>query len=213
MKQIAQIISFLLLCTIVVAQPVSPSLRFGRLNTDKGLSNATVYCSYMDSQGYLWFGSEDGLNKYDGYTFDIYKSIPSDSASLSNNIIRCIFEDSKNNLYVGTDNGLNQYNRVNGTFTRFMHDAKNKNSISNNLIYAMCEDHAGTVWIGTSAGLNAYNAATGKFTVFDDVLQKTILLSSNFITALHADEKNKLWKIIINGFFIVYLCLNGIIFC
>lgn len=147
----------------------------------------------MDSQGYLWFGSEDGLNKYDGYTFEIYKSIPSDSGSLSNNIIRCIFEDSKNNLFIGTDNGLNRYNRTNGTFSRYMHDEKNKNSISNNLIYAMCEDHAGTVWVGTSAGLNSFNVAAGTFTTFDDVLQKTILLSSNFITALHADEKNKLW--------------------
>ncbi|MEO8086869.1 MAG: two-component regulator propeller domain-containing protein [Bacteroidota bacterium] len=193
MKKIFYFISLLLLCIAAWAQPATPSLRFGRLGTDKGLSNATVYCSFMDSQGYLWFGSEDGLNKYDGYTFDIYKSIPSDSSSLSNNIIRCIFEDSHNNLYVGTDNGLNQYNRVNGSFTRFMHDAKNKNSISNNLIYAMCEDHSGTVWIGTSEGLNAYNISTGKFTTFDDVLQKTILLSSNFITAIHADEKNNLW--------------------
>ena len=179
--------------TAAWAQPATASLRFGRLNTDQGLSSATVYCSFMDSQGYLWFGSEDGLNKYDGYTFEIYKSIPSDSGSLSNNIIRCIFEDSKNNLFIGTDNGLNRYNRTNGTFSRYMHDEKNKNSISNNLIYAMCEDHAGTVWVGTSAGLNSFNVASGTFTVFDDVLQKTILLSSNFITALHADEKNKLW--------------------
>ncbi len=194
MRKIIYIISLFIICiTAAWAQPTTPSLRFGRLNTDQGLSSATVYCSYMDSQGYLWFGSEDGLNKYDGYTFEIYKSIPSDSGSLSNNIIRCIFEDSKNNLFIGTDNGLNRYNRTNGTFSRYMHDEKNKNSISNNLIYAMCEDHSGTVWVGTSAGLNSFNVAAGTFTTFDDVLQKTILLSSNFITALHADEKNKLW--------------------
>ncbi len=183
----------IVICSTANAQSLASSLRFGRLNTDDGLSNATVYCSFMDSQGYLWFGSEDGLNKYDGYTFDIYKSIPSDSASLSNNIIRCIFEDSKQNLFIGTDNGLNKYNRTNGTFTRYMHDGNNKNSISNNLIYAMCEDHAGTVWVGTSSGLNSFDPNTGHFADFDDVLQKTILLSSNFITALHADEKNKLW--------------------
>ena len=194
MRKVFYIISLFIICiTAAWGQSVSPSLRFGRLNTDQGLSSATIYCSFMDSQGYLWFGSEDGLNKYDGYTFEIYKSIPSDTGSLSNNIIRCIFEDSKNNLFIGTDNGLNRYNRTNGTFSRYMHDEKNKNSISNNLIYAMCEDHAGTVWVGTSAGLNSFNVASGTFTAFDDVLQKTILLSSNFITALHADEKNKLW--------------------
>lgn len=174
------------------AQSISKSLRFIRIGSDKGLSNSTVYCSYMDSQGFMWFGTEDGLNKYDGYTFDIYKSAPSDSTSLSNNIIRCIFEDSRKNLFIGTDNGLNKYNRTNGTFTRYMHHA-GKGSISNNLIYSICEDRSGTVWVGTSAGLNAFNTSAGTFTTFDDVLQKTILLSSNFITALHADEKNKLW--------------------
>ncbi len=184
---------FLLVASAARAQSLSTSLRFGRLGTDKGLSNSTVYCSFMDSQGFMWFGTEDGLNKYDGYIFDTYKSAPSDSTSLSNNIIRCIFEDSRKNLLIGTDNGLNIYNRTNGSFTRYLHDEKNKNSISNNLIYAICEDHAGTVWVGTNEGLNSFDPTTGKFSTFDDILSKTILLSSNFVSALYADNSGKLW--------------------
>src|SRR5258708_7245117 len=97
------------------AQPLSSSLRFSRLGIDKGLSSPTVYCSFMDSQGFMWFGTEDGLNKYDGYSFEVYKSVPSDTTSISSNIIRCIFEDRHNNLWIGTDNGLNTYNRSNGS--------------------------------------------------------------------------------------------------
>src|SRR6185436_14521474 len=100
-------------------QQLRPSLRFGRIPVDKGLSHSTVYCSYQDSQGFMWFGTEDGLNKYDGYSFEVYKSDPADKRTISNNIIRCIFEDTKQNLWVGTDNGLNLYNRSNGSFSYY----------------------------------------------------------------------------------------------
>ena len=106
-----------------------PQLRFGRIGLERGLSQSTVFVTYQDSQGYLWFGTEDGLNKYNGYNFDVYKFDPTDSASISNNIVRCIQEDKDGDLWIGTDNGLNRYNRHNGSFTRFLHDPSNARSL------------------------------------------------------------------------------------
>ena len=88
-----------------------------------------MFVTYQDSQGYLWFGTEDSLNKYNGYNFDVYKFDPTDSASISNNIVRCIQEDKDGDLWIGTDNGLNRYSRHNGSFTRFLHDPSDARSL------------------------------------------------------------------------------------
>src|SRR5688572_22385227 len=89
-----------LLYTLAAVAQMPGNLRFGRIGVDKGLSQSTVYCAYQDNQGFMWFGTEDGLNKYDGYSFDVYKYDPTDSTALSNNIIRCIFEDSRKELWI-----------------------------------------------------------------------------------------------------------------
>ncbi len=174
-------------------QPLSEKIRFGRISVDKGLSQSKVYCTFQDSQGYLWFGTEDGLNKYDGYSFEVYKYTPTDGKAISNNIIRCIFEDSKKNLLVGTDNGLNIYNPSNGSFRRFQNDPSDKNSISNNIVSSIAEDKNGTVWVGTSDGLNTFDAASGKFTLIPSVPADPGSLSSNRISSLLLDKNGTLW--------------------
>lgn len=181
----------LALATTATAQLPS-SLRFGRISVEKGLSQATVYYSYQDSKGFLWFGTEDGLNKYDGYSFDIYKYDPSDHRTISNNIIRYIFEDSKQTLWVGTDNGLNVYNNQNGSFKRYL-NSQEAGSISNNLISSIAEDKKGIVWIGTSNGLNSFDRNTGKFTVYKSNPAAPNSLSSNVISAVISDRNGNLW--------------------
>ncbi|MCC7231723.1 MAG: hypothetical protein IT242_02170 [Bacteroidia bacterium] len=172
---------------------LSEKIRFSRITEEQGLSQAKVYVTYQDSQGFIWFGTEDGLNKYDGYTFQVYKFDPSNSKSLSNNIVRSIFEDSKNNLWIGTDNGLNIYNRSNGTFERFVNNPANPSSLSNNIISAIAEDKNGTVWFGTSNGLNAFDRNSGKFTVFTNNPSDPSTLSSNTISSLVYDPSGVLW--------------------
>ena len=169
------------------------SLRFGRISVDKGLSQSTVYCTYQDSQGFIWFGTEDGLNKYDGYTYDVSKYDPTDSNSISNNIIRVMFEDSHQTLWIGTDNGLNTYNRQNGHFHRFQNNPSNPSSISNNLISSITEDKKGIVWIGTNNGLNAFDPATGKFTVYRSNPNDPSTLTSNVISSLAVSNTGVLW--------------------
>ncbi|MCX6290175.1 MAG: ATP-binding protein [Bacteroidetes bacterium] len=169
------------------------NIRFGRISVDKGLSHATVYCSFQDSQGFMWFGTEDGLNKYDGYSFEVYKSDPADRRTISNNIIRCIFEDSKQNLWVGTDNGLNVYNRSNGSFSHYQNVASDAASLSNNIVSSLAEDKNGTLWIGTSGGLNAFDHATKKFTVYKNNPSDFSSISSNVISSLAVDAAGILW--------------------
>ncbi|REJ80563.1 MAG: hypothetical protein DWQ44_06310 [Bacteroidetes bacterium] len=188
--------SYLLIFILVLLISVGAfgsGYRFGRLIPEKGLSHPKVYCSYQDSRGFMWFGTEDGLNKYDGYTFDVYKNNPTDSTSISNNIVRVIFEDSKRNLWVGTDNGLNLYNPLNGTFFSFFHRENEPTSLSGNIISAITEDKSGKLWIGTSRGLNIYDHSSKTFQKFQGGGNNSHGLSSELISALYLDKSGTLW--------------------
>ena len=78
---------------------------FRQIKVEDGLSQSTVLASLQDSRGFMWFGTIDGLNRYDGYNFTVYVNDPSDSTSISDNLIKCLFEDSKKQLWIGTANG------------------------------------------------------------------------------------------------------------
>ena len=78
-------------------------LRFERISLEQGLSQSTVFSMLQDSQGFMWFGTEDGLNKYDGYTFTIYKHDPDNPNSLSSNAVSAIYEDQEGMLWIGTE--------------------------------------------------------------------------------------------------------------
>ena len=168
-------------------------IRFGRIGVEKNLSSSSTYCTYQDSQGFLWVGTEEGLNKWDGYTFESSKFDPSDPLSISSNIVRCIFEDSHQNLWIGTDNGLNTYLRANGKFKRFLNVPGDANSLSNNLVSSITEDKAGIVWFGTGKGLNSYDNSTNKFTTYRSNPADPGTIPSDVISALLVDKSGTLW--------------------
>ncbi|QDO95755.1 response regulator [Formosa sediminum] len=131
------------------------NLKFENLNTEEGLSSSTCLELFQDSQGFLWFGTIDGLNKYNGYDFEIFRPLLNDSTSISNNRINAIQEDKQENLWIGTNNGLNFYHRDTQLFTHiplFNQPLKlnNPKKIINTLLY---DDIANIVWVGTSDGL------------------------------------------------------------
>ncbi len=139
----------------LLAQNPAGGIKFERLSHDQGLSQSTVHCILQDHQGFLWFGTQTGLNKYDGYNFTAYKYDAFDSTSLSDNVVRAIFEDHTGTLWVGTERGgLNRFERETEQFTRFAHDPKNSFSLSHNTVYGIYEDHTGALWIATHSGLN-----------------------------------------------------------
>lgn len=139
------------------------SYSFSHLSTDDGLSQSTVIAIHQDTLGQMWIGTRDGLNKYDGSTFTVYRSEEGNVNSLSNNDILSINEDADGFLWIGTYNGLNKYNPKTGRFTRYFHNQE-KSSIGNNTIWTIEILSNNEVWIGTSEGLSVYNKTTDSFT-------------------------------------------------
>lgn len=127
---------------------------FKQISLEDGLAQSSINAVAQDLHGFMWFGTQDGLNRFDGNEFVVYKNIPFDSTSLSENFITALLVDSKNQLWVGTMNeGLHLFNSKTQTFQRF-YFINNENSISNNNINTIYEDKNGRVWVGTSNGLN-----------------------------------------------------------
>ncbi|MEJ2349828.1 MAG: two-component regulator propeller domain-containing protein [Anaerolineales bacterium] len=100
----------------------SAHLGFEHIAVEQGLSQSTIYSILQDSRGYLWFGTWDGLNKYDGRTFKVYRNDPEDPDSLSDNIVWTLYEDSSGTLWVGTDGGLNKFDPETDRFIRYQYD-------------------------------------------------------------------------------------------
>lgn len=184
------LLSFIL-STPLMAQE---EMRYYNITADDGLSQSVVNCICQDRQGFMWFGTQDGLNCYDGYKMVIYKNNPVDSNSVASNNIDCLYQDSQGILWIGTDDGLSALNTYTGKFTNYFHSASN-NSISNNYIHAIYEDDHGNIWIGTNNnGLNMFNRSTGQFTRFRPPVTDTSANSSFcYITSIIAGDKGTLW--------------------
>ncbi|MBN2011865.1 response regulator [candidate division KSB1 bacterium] len=201
-KIVFNIIPFVLLCVFTAnVYPQYKSLQLDHLTTDNGLSQSTITCICQDNQGFMWFGTYDGLNKYDGYKFTIYRHLPDDSSSLSDNVIWAILEDNNGDLWIGTRDGLNLYNRDLDNFKHFKHRDDDASSIGGNFIRALAEDQDGNIWIGTnSSGLNLLDASTGHFIRFWHNPEDTNSLSDNDINSLFVDSQNRLWIGTRNGY-------------
>jgi DNA-binding NtrC family response regulator/ligand-binding sensor domain-containing protein len=133
----------------------SSDLIFEQIFLDQGLSQSIVKCILQDEKGFMYFGTEDGLNRYDGYKFTVIRNDPENLNSISYNDINTIYQDHLGNIWIGTFNaGLNKYDPDNNKVTRFIYDPNNINTISHNNINAIIEDNDGAIWIGTDNGLN-----------------------------------------------------------
>lgn len=169
------------------------NLKFTHISTQDGLSQVNVTCILQDSRGFMWFGTRDGLNRYDGYKFKVYKNVLNDSSSLSNNFIQALMEDSKGNIWVGTlGGGINKFDRVTNSFTSYQHNPKDPNSISSNSINKIIEDHQGNLWIATYQGLNLFDTKSKRFT--SNLLgSKSGGLNDDYINDVHEDSQHNLW--------------------
>jgi ligand-binding sensor domain-containing protein len=163
----------------------SQTFKFDHINTDQGLSQGTVNCIFQDKKGFIWIGTNDGLNRYDAYSFKVFKNNPQDSLSISGNIITCIKEDSTGNLWIGTRNeGLNVYNQSTNKFTRYLNIPGNNKTISSNAIKSVLFGKNGLVFIGTlGGGFNVLDTKTNSFKVFRNV-NSNVGLSDNYVYSL-----------------------------
>lgn len=150
------------------AQSVLQNIKFTRFTAGQGLSQNTVHGIIQDKKGVLWFATADGLNRYDGYGFKIYRSEIGNPNSLSNNYIVRIYEDRAGHIWLGTlGGGLNRFDPDTETFVRYQHDKNDSTTISSNTIRGIYEDNQGIIWIGTyGGGLNCLDPKTQKITRF-----------------------------------------------
>src|SRR5436305_8961682 len=124
---------FLLLVFPAVAFSQKKQLEFDHFSTNQGLSQSNVLCILQDSKGFMWFGTREGLNKYDGYKFTVYKNDPKNKNSISGNFISSIIESRDGNIWVATrGGGLCKYDTEKDLFIAYKHDDKNANGISSN---------------------------------------------------------------------------------
>ncbi|UII27503.1 helix-turn-helix domain-containing protein [Fulvivirga maritima] len=129
-----------------------------------GLSGNNVTSFAQTPDGYLWLGTTDGLNRYDGYSFKVFKHHENDTSSISDNYITALYVDHTGALWIGTKTkGLNRYRPADETFEHFLHNNYNPTSITDPFITCITEDANNQLWIGTSMGLNLYNKKTNTF--------------------------------------------------
>jgi len=156
----------LLLVTIIVsnsafAQP--PPLNFQHLT--EGLSNNRVWAITQDKYGFIWIGTADGLNRFDGYKMDVFRKESGNKKSLPGNLVNCLFTDSRGTVWIGTANGLAYYDSRSNSFQTFL-KGKDENSLPGNHISAIKEDANGILWVGTQTGLCSFDIKNKRFKRF-----------------------------------------------
>ena len=180
---------------VVTPPDAAPPYRFNQISTEQGLSSTEVWSVLRDHHGFMWFGTLDGLNRYDGYKMKVFKHVLADPTSLSENKIRTLYEDRAGALWIGTWNGgLNRYERESETFTRFQNDPADPDSLSSDEVYAILEDRAGALWLGTrDGGLNRFDPETGAFSHYRNDPTKATSLGNDNVFALWEDDDGALW--------------------
>jgi len=189
-------------------QAEKDNIKFEHFSLEEGLSQATVWSILQDRHGFMWFGTADGLNKYNGYNFEIYKHDPFDSTSLPDNRIMTIFEDKSGVIWVGTSGGvlsrLSRNEKGESNFIHYKHNPTKKNSLSKcSSILTIFEDECGILWIGTQGGgLVQLDKTRQNFKTFKHKPEDKNSLCHNTVTSIAEapDENNKvLWIGTANG--------------
>ncbi len=181
-----------LLSQIATAQPVQ--LKFEHLTLENGISHSKVNCIVQDFRGFMWFGTDEGLNRYDGYQFTVYQNNSNDPGSLSANFIRCLLEDSGGNLWIGTEiGGLNRYDRAQERFTHFTADSASDIRLHDNYINSIVEDRNGNLWLGTNNGIELLDVKKKKAFPFFPDNSGNVQNEVNKVNVVYMDRKQNLW--------------------
>ena len=181
-------------CISVPAFAQQTNLKFQHLNPGVGLSESDVTCVLQDSRGLMWFGTQEGLNKYDGYNFTVYRNDQKNDSSISSGIINAIIEDFDGNLWIGTDSGLNKFKKDTETFVRYRHDQNKDHSISSDGVRCLLQDRQGTIWIGSDGqGVDSFDKTNQRFTHYSRNRKSLPILGEGFVKNIFEDSRNNLW--------------------
>ena len=187
--------ALLLLATASLAAAAdAPPLILTHLTTADGLPQGGVHATLQDSQGFMWFGTEDGLVRYDGQELVRYGYSRKEGHGLPGNYINQIVEGPHHDLWLAINGGLARWNRARDDFTVYRHDPHDPGSLASDQVNAVSFDAQGRVWIGTSdAGLDVLDPRTGRFESLRHEAAVPGSLASDHVAALTRDHAGNLW--------------------
>lgn len=192
-----QLFCIVLLSFLTGLSVAKPSIAFKKYTVKDGLSHNYVRGILQDSEGFIWIATEDGLNKFNSYTFQVYKYIPGDSSSITNHPIMALEEDRDHNVWIGTwGGGIYIYNRKLDNFSRIQNigEKSKNNSLGSNYIFDLFRDSKGRMWAGTSGGgIMLINQDTNVHTHFIHSPKNQKSLSHNRVMSITEDQDGKLW--------------------
>jgi PAS domain S-box-containing protein len=170
-------------------------LVFENISLENGLSHNAVYSITQDKTGFMWFATQDGLNKYDGYNITVYKFNPSDSTSLPNNNVSKVFEDKAGNIWVGTwGGGLCRFDPIHERFIVYKYNPSIPSSISFNRVPVIFQSRNGDLWVGTAGGgLNKYLKDKDAFETYKHFNDDENSLSNNRVWDITEDKSGNIW--------------------
>ena len=192
----------ILLCELIILLFYSQILAqgditFKHLNVEDGLSQSAVTCIFQDKAGFMWFGTQDGLNRYDGYNFKVFKNNPKDSTSLSDNFIFSIYEDESGTLFIETQTGkFNRYDPASESFKIISDKVINKFKSRMNSVRAVYYDKSDIMWTGglsKETGLKMENLKTGEIKTYMHSPNDQSSLSDNKVYSIFRDSEGSLW--------------------
>lgn len=188
------IVMVLFLTTQHFAEAQTSNYHFSNINREEGLSSGSVYCILEDSKGFMWFGTLNGLNRWDGRNMRVFNHDPLDSVSLPSPRINALAETRDGNIWIGTmDKGLVSFNPQFETFRVYACNPDDTTSLMANNITVLCPDAEGNLWIGTDKGLCQLDLKSGKFKRFQHHANDGSSLPNNWITALELNSSGELW--------------------
>ena len=167
-------------------------IRFTHYSTEQGLSQSRVSNILQDDQGFMWFGTYNGLNRYDGYNFKVYKPEANNPNSLGGVFITVLFKDRSGVLWIGVDQGLDRFDPVTQMFTHFRSNPNDPASLGGHLEH-MTQDSDGVLWLATRNGLERLDPISRRFTHYRNDPNNPRSLSSNDVRFVLEDKQGTLW--------------------
>ena len=193
-------LSLTLLGTALLLAPETLAQRhplFEHLTVNEGLSQGSVTCILQDRLGFLWFGTQDGLNRFDGYVLRVYRNNPEDTASLAENFVTMLAEDRNGTLWVGTVSDpsmLNRFDPLTETFTRRHRDSIDLRDSRLSTLNAFYQEPSGVQWTGSlRSGVKRFDPRTGTTTRFKHDPKNPASLIHNAVYSIYGDRSGTIW--------------------
>lgn len=172
-------------------------MQFQHLTVEQGLSSSTIHTIVQDKNDFIWIGTEDGLNKFDGYNFSVYRHDILDKHSISGNSVHTIYEDTEGLLWLGVfDGSLSCFNPKTHTFTNYLPREHHTDSLNHIDVNTITEDRFGRIWLGTSGGgINIFDKKSKRFLKYNSEKPESAPTIDNYIFSFTKDKDGSIWAI------------------